>query len=137
MRLPLCLAIRSLSRNADGPANWRGRRISKTCRLPRGVGGTWSQFSLVLRHQRATDLVAHEAGLLVAIDLEREARDDLIPASAEVVDVDRLRAGAHLAACRDRCREADLVPAVVDAEDEARRLDQLLAEAVDQPEREV
>ena len=36
----------------------------------------------------------HEAGLLVALDLEREAGDDLPPAAADLVDRDDLGAGA-------------------------------------------
>src|SRR3954468_24196339 len=96
-----------------------------------------SESSVLLSDERATDLVADEAGLLVAVDLEHEARDDLEPAAPEVVDLHGLCGGTHLAAGGDRRGEAHLVPAVVDAEDEAGRLDQLLAEAVDQAQRQV
>src|SRR4051794_9817798 len=57
-----------------------------------------SESSVLLGDERATDLVADKARLLVTVDLQREARDDLEPAAPEVVDVDRLRGGAHLAA---------------------------------------
>ena len=59
------------------------------------------------------------------------------PAAAHLVDRDDLGAAADPAVDRDRGREADLVPAVVDAEREAGRGDQLFAEAVDQREGEV
>ena len=71
--------------------------------------------------QRAADAVADEARLLAALDLELEARHDVQPAAVELVDRDDLRAGADAAAGRHRRREADLVPAVVDAELEAAR----------------
>src|SRR4051812_3448719 len=92
---------------------------------------------LVRGDECPADRVADEGRLLVALDLEREARHDLVPAIALVVDVGDLRARADPAPCRDRRREAHLVPAVVDAEDEAGLRDQTRAESVDEAERQV
>src|SRR3954451_22728160 len=91
----------------------------------------------VLGDEHSADRIADEAGLLVPLHLEREARDDLEPAAAELVDLRHFRARAHIAAGRHGRGETHLVPAVVDAEHEARRRDQLHAEAIDQAEREV
>jgi hypothetical protein len=88
------------------------------------------------RHN-AGDRVTDEAGLLVALDLEREAGHDLPPAAALLIDRDDLGAAANAGVDRDGGREADLVPAVVDAEGEAGRGDQLLAKAIDQGEGQV
>jgi hypothetical protein len=60
-----------------------------------------------------------------------------VPAAAFLLDRDDLGAGADLGVNRHRGGEADLVPAVVDAEGEAGGLDQLAAEAVDEGEGEV
>src|SRR5262249_37010780 len=68
---------------------------------------------------------------------EGEAGDDLVPAAADLVDGDDLGPGADASVDRDRGGKADLVPAVVDAEGEPGRGDQLLAEPVDQREGEV
>src|SRR5215207_6031187 len=47
MRLPLCLAIRSLSRNADDPARSGGVAALQRLIAPATtVARTWSQFSL-------------------------------------------------------------------------------------------
>src|SRR4029077_9804696 len=88
------------------------------------------------RHH-AGDAVPDQAGLLVALDLEGEAGDDLPPAAADLVAGDDLDLGAHPGAGRHRGRKANLVPAVVDAEREAGRGDHVLAEAVDERERQV
>jgi hypothetical protein len=95
-----------------------------------------SPCSLGRRHY-AGHAVAHEARLLAALDLEREAGHHLPPAAALLVDGDDLGLGADLGVDRDRGRKADLVPAVVDTEGEAAGGDQLLAEAVDERERQV
>src|ERR1044072_5415782 len=89
------------------------------------------------RRHHAGDTVAHEARLLIALDLEGEAGDDLVPAAALLVDRDDLGAAADLGAHRNRGGEADLVPPVVDPQDEAGGGDQLLAEAVDEGEGQV
>src|SRR4029450_8374956 len=81
--------------------------------------------------------IADEARLLVALDLEPEARDNLPPAGADLVDRDDLGLGAHPRAGRPRPREPDLGPAVVDPERETGRGDQLGAKAVDEGEGEV
>src|SRR6201999_3506639 len=80
------------------------------------------------------DGVADEAGLLAALELEREAGDDLVPAAANLLDGDDLDAAANPRVDRHRGRETDLVPAVVDAKGDASRSDQFFAEAVDQRE---
>ena len=85
----------------------------------------------------AGDAVGDAAGLLGALDLDREAGDHLPPTVADLVELDDLGAGADARARRHRGLEADLVPAGVDAEDEAARLDQLQAEAVDHRQRQV
>src|SRR4051794_22565437 len=130
----------------------RGGRGALDGRITRGVRAVpevagWSARSLgraalgsalaLLRDQYATDRVADEAGLLVALNLEREARHDLEPTAAEIVDIGHLGGRADVAAGGHRRRKPDLVPAVVHAEHEAGRLDQSLAEAVDQAEREI
>src|SRR5439155_4550020 len=82
---------RGLVRLLDSTPRRRGRRA------PLALGGT----PLALRYQRAPDGVADEAWLLVAVDMEREAGDDLVPAAALVVDGDDLGRRANLAARRD------------------------------------
>src|SRR5262249_52374859 len=94
--------------------------------VPSGLGG-----------HHAGDTVADEARFLVALDLEREAGHDLPPAAADLIDRDDLGAGADAASRRDGCGEAELVPAVVDAECESGRGDQVVAEPVDEREGEV
>src|SRR5258705_2077012 len=89
------------------------------------------------RRHHAGDGVAHEARLLVALDLEGEAGHYLPPAAALLVDRDDLGAAADASVHRDGCGKADLVPSVVDAQGEAGGGDQLLSEAVDQGEGEV
>src|SRR3954468_21463014 len=83
------------------------------------------------------DALGHAGGLLVALDLDRPALGDLEPAIADVIDRQHLDAGPNAGAGRHRRREADLVPAIVDAELESGRLEQPAAEAVDRRERQV
>src|ERR1700749_524346 len=89
------------------------------------------------RDKHPRHAVPDETGLLLALDLEGEAGDDLIPTVAFLVDGDALRFGADAGVAGDRGGEADLVPAIVDAEGEAGGGDQFLAEAVDGGEGEV
>src|SRR6476646_200767 len=103
-----------------------GESAAAVLRSLRGLGG-----------QNPGHRVAYETGLLAAIDLDGETGDDLVPAAAFLLDGDDLRLAADLRVDRDRGREADLVPAVVDAEGEAGGADQLGAEAVDGGEGEV
>src|SRR3954451_22873225 len=88
-------------------------------------------------HHHARHRVPHEARLLVPLDLEGEAGHCLPPAAALLFDREDLGLGADLGVDRDGRWEADLVPAVVDAEGEAGGGDQFLAKAVDQGEGEV
>src|SRR3954454_14913985 len=85
----------------------------------------------------ATDALGHAGGLLVALDLDRPALGDLEPAVADVVDGQDLDARPQAGAGGHRGREANLVPAVVDAELEARRLEDPPPETVDHRESEV
>src|SRR5215217_4639540 len=87
--------------------------------------------------QQADHRLGDAAGLLGALDFDRPLVDDLVPAAADLVDGDCLDAAPDPAAGRDRRREADLVPAVVHAELEAGRLEQLRPEAVDHRQRAV
>jgi hypothetical protein len=56
--------------------------------------------------------VTREARLLRALDLEREAGDQLVPTAALLVDRDDLGAAADAGVDRDRRGEADLVVVV-------------------------
>src|SRR5262249_48232254 len=81
--------------------------------------------------------VADEAALLVPLDLEREAGDDLVPTTALLLNRGERGLGAALGTDRARRREAALVPAVVDTEGKAGGGDQFFAEAVDEGEGQV
>src|SRR3954453_23932998 len=87
--------------------------------------------------QGPADALGHAGRLLVALDLDRPALRDLEPATADVLDREHLAARPHARAGRHRRREAHLVPAVVDAELEARRLEDAATEAVDQRQGQV
>ena len=79
----LSAIARSSTWRTELPTVRRGAALGIT---GRSVGG---------RHH-AGDRVADEAGLLVALDLEGEAGDDLVPAAALLVDRDDLGLGADL-----------------------------------------
>jgi hypothetical protein len=88
--------------------------------LSREVLGNAPRIAPLIRHDydallgrhHAGDGVAHEARLLVALDLEGEAGDDLPPAAALLVDRDDLGATADAGVDRDGGWEADLVVVV-------------------------
>src|SRR6201989_3022154 len=75
---------------------------------------------------------ADEARLRGAVDGDRELGPGLPPAALELGDGDEFGGRRDRAVDRTGGREADLVPAVVDAEGEAGRLHQAFAEAVGQ-----
>src|SRR3954451_10420068 len=81
--------------------------------------------------------LGHAGGLLVALDLDGPALRHLEPAVADVVHGQDLDARAEAGAGRHPGRGAGLVPAVVDAELEARRLEEPAPEAVDRRQGQV
>src|SRR5881227_1682202 len=125
-------ASRTRARPAGMSKRSRSKRSTSAWRLSGGV-----VISGSARRERSAHALPHTGGLLVALHLDGEAGDDLVPAAACVVDRDDLGARAHARAGRDGRRKAHLVPAVVDAERKSLRLDEVLAEAVDHRQRQV
>src|SRR4051794_15378730 len=94
-------------------------------------------FIALLSRQCSPDALGHASWFLVPLDFHREPGDDLVPTSPNVIDRNHFRARPHARAGRDRRREADLVPPVVDAQRKALGADQVPPEAVDHRQREV
>src|SRR5215218_1503709 len=90
-----------------------------------------------LLHQQATHGLRNAGGFLGALDLDGPPLGDLVPAVADLVHGQRLDARPDAAPRRYGGREANLVPAVVDAHLEAGRLHQPGTEAVDRREGQV
>src|SRR4051812_18865778 len=89
------------------------------------------------RRKGSSHALGYACWLLVPLYFHREARHDLVPASPDVVRRNHFGARPQPGADGHRGREADLVPAVVDAEREPLGADQVLAEPVDHRERQV
>ena len=109
--------LSSLWRRIMGPAS--GANPARCAEGGRRACHSGLERCLAGGRHHAGDRVTDEARLLVAFDLEGEAGDHLMPAAALLVDRDDLGLGADLGVDGDRGGEADLVPAVVDAEGEA------------------
>src|SRR5436305_3843302 len=124
----------TVSRMRARPAGLSKSSLSKRSRRTLRLSG---MEAVIGSYKGAPDALGHARGLLISLDLDRETCNHLMPAAAHVVDRHDLGAGADPRSRRHGRREADLVPAVVDAELEARRLDQAAPQAVDRRQREV
>ena len=105
---------------ATARAAWRGRSRPSSKARPFAVRRC-DRIGRYPADQGAADGLGDADGLLAALDLEGELGDRVEPAVAEVFDGLDLGGGSDLRASGDGCREADLVPAVVDAELDAAR----------------
>src|SRR6516225_6496436 len=106
-------------------------------RLVRGASERQLCAAFSVVHQHATDAVGDAGRLLASIGLDREARDNLVPAAADLGHLHNLRITAQPRSHHHRGGKANLVPAVVDTQLEAAPLGQITAQAVDQRERQV
>src|SRR4051812_4857120 len=113
------------SSNARAPSSACLPRASSRCPVP------------LIVHEHPADAVGDAYGLLGALGLDGEARYRLVPAAAEIGELDELQIAAHARAGQHGGGEADLVPAIVDAQPEAAPFGEVFAQAVDQRERQV
>src|SRR5881227_3701401 len=109
------------------------KRSARAVRLSGGAAfvGTCERALGLVLGKRPAHALGHADRLLAALGLDGELGDYLVPPAPDVFDGHHLGLAPQLGSDGDRRREAHLVPSVVDAELVARRLDQLLPEAVD------
>src|SRR5215217_8137959 len=96
MRLPLCLAIRSLSRNADDPARSGGvAALQRPIEPATTVARTRSQFSLAARDERRHRIAVGGCGEATGLG-ELLHRDRLLPGQVGGVAQQRLHHRRHV-----------------------------------------
>src|SRR2546429_1642405 len=106
------------------------KRSARAVRLSGGAafGGTCERALGLFLGKGPAHALGYADRLLVALGLDGELGDHLVPAVPDVFHGHHLGLAPKLRSHGNRPREAHLVPAVIDAELVARRLDQLPSE---------
>src|SRR3954454_7933181 len=103
----------TVSRTRARPAGMsKAFRSKRSSSAPRASGGPLIRD--LRRRERPPDALTNASGLLGPLHVHREAGRDREPAVADLLDRHDLGGRAEPRAGRHGCREADLVPAVVD-----------------------